>query len=86
MLLGRPWIHKISVVSSTLHQCFKYCKKGQVKTIVADAKQFIVAEAHFSDAKLYLNNASIEYEQPTLVSNKMGKKSFLKKKKKSPRR
>ena len=24
MLLGRPWIHGNGIVSSTLHQCFKY--------------------------------------------------------------
>jgi len=28
LLLGRPWIHQYSIVSSTLHQCFKYCKDG----------------------------------------------------------
>ena len=39
MLLGRPWIHQNGVVSSTFHQCFKYCKNGQVKTIIADSKR-----------------------------------------------
>ena len=24
MLLGRPWIHENGIISSTLHQCFKY--------------------------------------------------------------
>ena len=38
MLLGRPWIHQNGLVSSTLHQCFKYCRNGEVKTIVADAQ------------------------------------------------
>ena len=40
MLLGRSWIHQNGVVSSTLHQCFKYCRNGQVKIIVADTKPF----------------------------------------------
>ena len=46
MLLGRPWIHQNGVVSSIFHQCFKYCRNGEVKTVVADAKSFTVAEAH----------------------------------------
>jgi hypothetical protein len=25
MLLGRPWMHENGIISSTLHQCFKYC-------------------------------------------------------------
>ncbi|KAG5221971.1 ty3-gypsy retrotransposon protein [Salix suchowensis] len=29
MLLGRPWIHENGIISSTLHQCFKYCRDGQ---------------------------------------------------------
>jgi len=28
MLLGRPWIHENGIISSTLHQCFKYCQDG----------------------------------------------------------
>ena len=64
MLLGRPWIHQNGVVSSTLHQCFKYCKNGEVKTVVADAKPFTVAEAHYADAKFYLKDASVEDAQP----------------------
>ena len=50
MLLGRSWIHQNGVVSSTLHQCFKYCRNGKVKTVVADAKPFTMAEAHYADA------------------------------------
>ena len=26
MLLGRPWMHQNGMVSSRLHQCFKYCR------------------------------------------------------------
>jgi len=26
MLLRRPWIHENGIISSTLHQCFKYCQ------------------------------------------------------------
>ena len=48
------------MVSSTLHQCFKYCRNGQVKTIVADAKPFTSTEAHFADAKFYVEGTFIE--------------------------
>ena len=54
MLLGQLWIHQNGMVSSTLHQCFKYCRNGQVKTIVADAKPFTSTEAHFANAKFYV--------------------------------
>ncbi|XP_012849590.1 PREDICTED: uncharacterized protein LOC105969382 [Erythranthe guttata] len=56
MLLGRPWIHENSVVPSSWHQCFKYCRDGVVKTILADDKPFTEAEAHFADAKYYLDD------------------------------
>nr|XP_027072113.1 uncharacterized protein LOC113696930 [Coffea arabica] len=54
MLLGRPWIHENEIIPSTLHQCFKYCRGGIVKKVVADDKPFTEAETHFADAKFYL--------------------------------
>ena len=60
MLLGRPWIHQNGVISSTLHQCFKYCRNDEIKTVVADAKPFTMVEVHYSDAKFYLKDASVE--------------------------
>ena len=45
MLLGRPWINQNGMVFSTLHQCFKYCRNGEVKTVTVDAKPFTMAEA-----------------------------------------
>ena len=60
MLLERPWIHQNGVVSSTLHQCFKYCKNGEVKTVVVNAKPFTMTEAHYTDAKFYLKDAPVE--------------------------
>ena len=60
MFLGRPWMHQNDVVSSTLHQFFKYYKNGQVKTIVANSKPFTMEEAHYVDAKFYLKNAFVE--------------------------
>ena len=52
MLLGHPWIHKNRVITSTLHQCFKFSKQG-IRKANADTKSFSKAELHFVDAKFY---------------------------------
>ena len=33
-IMGRPWLHTLGVVSSTLHQKMKYPSEGQVLEIV----------------------------------------------------
>ena len=33
-IMGRPWIHSLGAVSSTLHQKVKYPSEGQVLEIV----------------------------------------------------
>ncbi|KAF1864626.1 hypothetical protein Lal_00039258 [Lupinus albus] len=33
MLLGRPWIHKVEAIPSTLHQAVKFVKDGMVITV-----------------------------------------------------
>ena len=53
-------MHQNGVVSSTLHQRFKYYKNGQLKTIIADIKPFTMAEAHYDDARFYLKATSIK--------------------------
>ena len=63
VLIGRPWLHEYGVVPSTYHQCFKYFQDGQVKKIVADHKPFTIAESHFTDAKFYLEDDTLEDEQ-----------------------
>ena len=82
-------MHQNGVVSSTLHQCFKYCKNGEVKTVVADAKPFTMAEAHYADAKFYLKDAPVEDAQPApntaQQSKRKGKKLLSRKNEKSPR-
>ena len=60
MLLRRSWVHQNGMTSSTLHQCFKYCRNGNVKTIVADVKPFTSTEAHFVDSKFYVEGTFIE--------------------------
>ena len=45
-IMGRPWLHTLKAVSSTLHQNVKYPSAGQVLEIVgsqAAARQCLVA-------------------------------------------
>ncbi|KAL0458912.1 UNVERIFIED_CONTAM: hypothetical protein Slati_0518400 [Sesamum latifolium] len=62
MLLGRPWLHKNTVVPSTWNQCFKYCHNGIVKKVLGDSKPFTEAESHFADTKYYIEGAKKEKE------------------------
>ena len=55
LLLGRPWIHGNEIVLSTLHQCFKYLQSG-IKKVNADLKPFAKIEAHFANAKFYVED------------------------------
>ncbi|XP_071928028.1 uncharacterized protein [Coffea arabica] len=70
VLLERPWLHENGVVPSTLHQCFKYCRSGVVRSVKADYNPFIEAEAYITDAKFYIqkHNVKDESEKPLLVS------------------
>jgi len=58
LLLGCPWIHENGVVTSTLHQCFKFYQQG-IKKVDADTKPFSEAESHFADAKFYMKSNDI---------------------------
>ena len=41
LLLGRPWIHRNSIVPSTLHQVMKYFDEGEkVRTLIAEKHPF----------------------------------------------
>ena len=45
-IMGRPWIHSLGAVSSTLHQKVKYLSRGQVLEIVGSqsmARQCLIA-------------------------------------------
>src|SRR3954464_9208805 len=54
LLLGRPWIHRNHIVSSTLHQVMKYVDaQGQVRTLVSEQRPFKGVENYFTDAQLY---------------------------------
>ncbi|KAL2505267.1 Uncharacterized protein Adt_20888 [Abeliophyllum distichum] len=53
LLLGRVWRYETGVVPSTWHQCFKYSRDGDVKSVVAESKPFLKEESYFVDAKFY---------------------------------
>ncbi|KAA0051157.1 uncharacterized protein E5676_scaffold863G001200 [Cucumis melo var. makuwa] len=55
LLVGHPWIHGNGVITSTLHQCFKFYQDA-VKNVEADSNSFSEAESHFAYAKFYLKN------------------------------
>ena len=46
VIMGRPWLHSLGAVSSTLHQKVKYPSEGQVLEIVGSqsmARQCLIA-------------------------------------------
>jgi len=54
LLLGRPWIHRNSIVPSTLHQVMKYIDgSGKVRTLIAERHPFNGVENYFTDSLLY---------------------------------
>ena len=45
-IMGRPWLHSLGTVSSTLHQKVKYPSEGQVLEIMGSqsmARQYLIA-------------------------------------------
>ncbi|XP_075084754.1 uncharacterized protein LOC142168006 [Nicotiana tabacum] len=67
LLLGRPWIHENEVVSSTLHQCLKYRRDGEIVKIDADINPFTETESYFADAKFYLDSCEPSVEKPSSI-------------------
>ena len=40
-LLGRPWIHKVGAVTSTLHQKIKYPVRGKIVTVQGEEEYMV---------------------------------------------
>ena len=40
-LLGRPWIHRVGAVTSTLHQMLKYPVKGKIVTVRGEEEYMV---------------------------------------------
>ena len=51
-ILGRPWIHVMGAIPSTLHMKVKFCMERGVATVKGNqkiAQQCLVAAAHWKD-------------------------------------
>ena len=79
MLLGHPWIHGNGIVLSTSHQCFKFLQSG-IKKVNADLKPFNEIQAHFANARFYVEddipNEVLPVEIPSMES-KQGEKDHV---------
>jgi hypothetical protein len=53
ILLGRSWLHKHQLISSTYHQCVKGRLNGKPIRIAANSAPFDQSESHFVEAVLY---------------------------------
>ena len=53
VLLGRPWLHKHQLVSSTYHHCVKGRLNGRMIRTVANPLPFEQAEAHLVETMFY---------------------------------
>ena len=53
VLLGRPWLHKHRLISSTYHQCVKGKLNGKPILIAVNPTPFDQSESHFVKAALY---------------------------------
>ena len=54
LLPGRPWIHRNSIVPTTLHQVMKYIDgSGKIRTLIAKRHPFKGVENYFTDSLLY---------------------------------
>uniref|UniRef100_A0A2N9H877 Integrase catalytic domain-containing protein n=1 Tax=Fagus sylvatica TaxID=28930 RepID=A0A2N9H877_FAGSY len=63
-LLGRPWLHKHKLISSTYHQCIKGRLNGKPIRIAANPSPFDQTEAHFIEATLY---DELSTEEPPII-------------------
>jgi len=69
LLLGRPWIHRNSIVPSALHQVMKYIDgSAKVRTLIAERHPFKGVENYFTDSLLYQDslemNVNSQPEEP----------------------
>ena len=79
LLLGCPWIHGNRVVTSTLHQCFKFYQDG-VKKVEVDSNPFSEAKSHFAYAKFCPKNdiilEALPVETPLIKGKDNSQKSL----------
>jgi len=75
LLLGRPWIHRNTIIPSTLHQVMKYIgENGKVRTSIAEKHPFKRVENYFTDFLLYQDSLEIDdshSKEPTLTTKQI---------------
>nr|XP_016498834.1 PREDICTED: uncharacterized protein LOC107817503 [Nicotiana tabacum] len=59
-LIGRPWIHNLRAVSSTLHQMIKFPVEEGVKTVYGEQR---VAKEMFAIEEVVLSTRALDLEQ-----------------------
>ena len=73
--MGRPWLHSLSAVSSTLHQKVKYPSGGQVLEIVRSqsmARKCLIAAIQHKpeiDTSAIIGNDLLQLETPVSLFN-----------------
>ncbi|GLJ58136.1 hypothetical protein SUGI_1421170 [Cryptomeria japonica] len=83
ILLGRPWIHEMSAVSSTYHRCIKFPHNAVEATVKADPNPFIYCNnlCPRSDITILVNQEAIPsstYVDPKSLKDSTSKQSELK--------
>jgi len=77
VLLGRPWIHRNSIVPSTLHQVIKYIDGDKkVQKLIAERHPVKGVENYFTDSLLYQDSLEMN-ENPWLEELDTGNKAEL---------
>ena len=83
LLLGRPWIHRNAIVSSTLHQVIKYIgEDGKVRMLIVERHSFKGVENCFTDSLFYQDSLETD-ENPHPKEPDSGNEADAEPKKKS---
>jgi len=53
------WIHRNSIILSTLHQVMKYADKGEKRMLIAEKHPFKGVENYFMDSLLYQDSQKL---------------------------
>jgi len=61
LLLGRPWVHRNSIVPSSLNHVMKYIDGDRkVRTLIVERHPFKGVENYFTDSLLYQDSLEID--------------------------
>ena len=71
MLLGRPWLHAVSAITSTLHQRLKFISRNQLITIMAEEPMTIFQKTSipYIDDNAFLEASFHNFELVSMIHN-----------------